>query len=501
MSQKIEVFFPALERNVLASKGDNLLTVIRGAGIGISAECGGVGRCGKCRVVIDGKPALACLTYVMQSITVELPKGDQEVEYDILLDSDNVETHTLGHDSRDGSDGQESYAIAVDIGTTTVVAKLLNRTSGKELASFAELNAQLSFGSDVLSRINASLDDSSELSELIISQIDRAIATMLEEQSLSAAQIDRVVLAGNTTMTYILLGLPCRSLGFVPFEPAFDYPLCQTYQEIFKTSTLECNVIVLPYISAYVGGDLTAGLIARLGDEDFILMDMGTNGELIYKKGERLVCTATAAGPAFEGGNIECGTGSMRGAISSVSYENGSFVLTTIGNAPPIGICGSGILDLMAVLLEENYLDDTGLFADSVPDGRIILYSDPKDSTKEVYFSQKDVRQFQLAKSAVRTGLEIISEEMGGDSPAQVFLAGGFGQNLDPSSAIAIGMLPEEFEGIVLPIGNSSLSGAVKIALDDSLIDSIIKVAAQGEEINLAAHKRFNDLFMEYMYF
>ena len=499
MVQKIKVSFPSLDRSVQVDKGDNLLEVIRLAGIDIDADCGSVGRCGKCKVIINGKPALACLTYVLHDMFVEIPSATQAAEYDILLDSDD--SGSASSQTSESGTEQSSYVIALDIGTTTVVAKLLDKTSGRELASFAELNAQLSFGADVISRINASLDDSSELSKLITEQIDRAIVTMLEEKGIDGSQVEGMVLAGNTTMTYILLGLPCRSLGFVPFEPAYTYPLCHPYQEIFKSDTLNCEVVVLPHISAYVGGDLTAGLIARQHDQDFILMDMGTNGELLFKRGDRLVCTATAAGPAFEGGNIECGTGSMKGAISSVSYENGDFKFKTIGNASPIGICGSGILDLMAVLIQEDYIDSTGLFTDKVPDERIILYADPDDPAKEVYFSQKDARQFQLAKSAVRTGLEIISEEMGGEPPAQVFLAGGFGQNLNPISAIAVGMLPENFKDIILAIGNSCLSGTVKAALDDSLLDAIEERTANGHEINLAAHKRFNDLFMDHMYF
>jgi uncharacterized 2Fe-2S/4Fe-4S cluster protein (DUF4445 family) len=248
--------------------------------------------------------------------------------------------------------------------------------------------------------------------------------------------------------------------------------------------------LILPYISAYIGGDLSAGLCALGDEDDYILMDMGTNGELIFKRNDRIICTASAAGPAFEGGSIECGSGSTKGAISKIKITNNGFDIHTIGAAAPISICGSGLLDLIAELVHAGSISEKGLLDRSIESRKVFI-------TDAVSVSQKDIRQFQLAKSAVRTGLEILISEMGDVLPAKVFLAGGFGQNLDAESAAGVGLLPESLVDKTYSIGNSSLSGAVKICLDPILLDSIVGLAQGATEINLGAHPRFNAEFLE----
>jgi len=495
--EKKNVSFPELGKEFQVDVGRNLLEIMRTEGIPIRADCGGIGRCNKCIVTINGKKRRSCRTNVMEDMEVIVPPDEAE-GFAILLDYE-AEDNTIDLEGL-GPLEDLDLAIAVDIGTTTIVGKLLDLKTGSELSSFAQLNDQRPYGSDVISRIEKSLDDASELSALVKKQIDQNILGLIASGKVNASQVKRVVIAGNTTMTYILLGLPCRSLGFVPFTPAFTYEVNQTYSEIFGNDNLNCECTIVPFISAYVGGDLTAGLCSLGTADDFIIMDMGTNGEMIFKRGDRLICTATAAGPAFEGGDIECGSGSTTGAISVVDYENGEWEIQTIGASRPTGICGSGILDLMAVLVKNKMVDETGLVDKDVIEPPVILYKDP-ESDDEVFFTQKDVRQFQLAKSAVRTGLEIIMKEMGGEPPAQVFMAGGFGQNLNPQSAMITGMLPTIFEGRVHAIGNSSLSGAVKACLNEEARNGLVEMAAGGQEINLAAHPLFQDSFMTYMYF
>ncbi|MCL1879786.1 MAG: ASKHA domain-containing protein [Actinomycetia bacterium] len=500
--EKKTVSFSELNKEIEVEVGKNLLEIIREQEFPIHADCGGIGRCGKCRVTVNGKKRLACRTYVMDDMEVLIPSQESDSGYAIQVDFDGPSADELVDRSAVEDARNSDLAIAVDIGTTTVVGKLLVVETGTELASFASLNEQLPYGADVVSRINCSLDDSSELSALITKQIDKAISNMVKDSGIDAGQVKRVVIAGNTTMTYILLGLPCRSLGFVPFTPAYDYAIDTPYQDIFKTDTLSCECTVVPFISAYVGGDLTAGLVSLGAEDDFILMDMGTNGEMIFKRGDKVICTSTAAGPAFEGGNIECGSGSTRGAVSVVKFAGGTWDLQTIGAAPPVSICGSGILDLMAVLVREKMIDETGLMNDDIEDSRVVLAKNPElEGSGEVYFNQRDLRQFQLAKSATRTGLEIIMAVMGGDIPKKIFLAGGFGQNLNPQSALITGMLPHSFEGRVQAIGNSSLSGAVKLCLNESARAGLAEVAKGGQEIDLAAHPMFNDQFMDNMSF
>jgi uncharacterized 2Fe-2S/4Fe-4S cluster protein (DUF4445 family) len=506
----LKIMFPQLRQTLRADRGDNLLALIREAGITLRADCGGAGRCKKCKVTVNGTVCLACKTHITEDSEVNIVPQQSNEGYSILTEYENTLLSTTKTASPSPHEGSSNYALAIDVGTTTIAGKLVDLSRGFEVASFAGLNTQRPYGADVLSRVEASLDDSSTLSRLITKQIDREIASLLAEQGVSRDAVGKLVIAGNTAMSYILLGYPCRSLGFAPFKPAraIDGPF--PYRELFCTNTLTCLCDVLPFLSAFVGGDLFAGLCALSNEDDFILMDLGTNGELLFKRKDRLICTATAVGPAFEGGDIECGSGSTQGAISSVCYEDKTFKYQTIGAAPATSICGSGILDLMAILVREGFVDVSGrLFGNREGDQRSkqesdrVILSEGVENTgaASVFFTQKDVRQFQLAKSAIRAGLEIIQKEMGGSAPSRVFLAGGFGQNLNPESACACGLLPEAFRGRVVPIGNSSLSGAVKICLNDSVRAKTAAWIAKAQEINLALHPLFSDLFMEHMAF
>ena len=489
---KKQVSFPEANIVVSVDVGDNLADVIRKAGLFINADCGGIGQCGKCLVEVNGVHTRACTCHVVEDIEV-LICSDSGEGYEIVLES-TLATDTSVANALAPKCSSHKLGIAIDIGTTTIAGKLLDLTTGMSVASFTELNSQTPYGSDVISRINCCLDDASELSDLITSQIDRAIAKMLSRANRSVDSVARIVIAGNTAMTYILLGLPCRSLGFAPFQPEHTYKKHYPYAEIFHHTTLSCECLIFPYISAYIGGDLSAGLCA-LGDKnDFILMDMGTNGEMIYENDDKIICTATAAGPAFEGGSIECGSGSTIGAISQVHIQNGSFTFSTIGAAPPVSLCGSGLLDLIAELAHKGIIDKRGRLDPTIESKRI-------DLVDKVFLSQKDIRQFQMAKSAVGTGVDVLIAEMGNCLPSQIFLAGGFGQNLNVHSAARVGLLPTDLVQRTYAIGNSSLSGAVKVCLDPPLMDQVMQKAVRATEINLATHTLFGTLFMENMSF
>jgi uncharacterized 2Fe-2S/4Fe-4S cluster protein (DUF4445 family) len=489
-----------------APAGENLLRVIRAAGLNISADCGGQKKCGKCKVLIDGVPALACETEIHRDMTVTIPSAEESEKYDILTDSG--ERGRVTHCA-------EECALAIDIGTTTIVAKLIGLSSGADIITAAEMNEQRTYGADVISRINVSMDDASGLCAVVTKQINRMIREMLEGSETAPDAVRRLVISGNTTMCYTLLNLPCRSLGLAPFEPEYGIEQEYSYDEVFHADTLKCPVYIMPFISAYIGGDITAGLLTRRGadtGEPFILVDMGTNGEIAFYSDGRLLCTAAAAGPAFEGGNISCGSGSVEGAISKVRVRGGGFEYDTIGGAPARSICGSGILDAMACFVSEGIIDASGALNEDSPfaeEGRILIappaadgpaYSDGSCSGG-IALTQKDIREFQLAKSAIRTGIEILIIETGGNAPDKLFLAGGFGQNLDPDSAVKVGLLPDSLKGKVIPIGNSSLNGASMAAKDTALLSTAQSIAKDGREINLAAHHSFNELFMEHMMF
>jgi uncharacterized 2Fe-2S/4Fe-4S cluster protein (DUF4445 family) len=518
-----KVLFPDLGVSVSASPGERLLDVIRANGIDITADCGGRGKCGKCEAVVDGELRLACETQVFSDISVTFPAAGSGA-YAIQIDSAGAGVRSgpnapaTGSEGTGGSEGSEyGAAVAIDIGTTTIVAKLIGLGAGEDLAVSAELNDQRPYGADVISRINMSMDDASVLSAIITRQVDGIVTRMLAGSGVKPSDVKRVAIAGNTTMCYILLGLPCRSIGVSPFEAEYSFKAEYSYREIFGADTLSAPVRLLPFVSAYVGGDIVAGLISlfaareealRQGQppagESFMLVDMGTNGEIVYCSGGEIVCTATAAGPAFEGGNISCGSGSVEGAISEVALDGGTFACRTIGNAPARSICGSGLLYAMACFLREGIIVGSGkMCADSpcVKEKSVRISEGPGPEEKGVAITQKDVREFQLAKSAVRTGVEVLIGEFGGNPPDTLYLAGGFGQNLDPESAFAVGLLPETLRGRVVPVGNSSLAGTVLAASDGKQMEDAVRVAGIGREINLAAHPRFNELFLAHMSF
>ncbi|MDR1797008.1 MAG: ASKHA domain-containing protein [Clostridiales Family XIII bacterium] len=512
-----KIFFPSKNLTVYAEEGANLLDIIQAQGLPIEAVCGGAGKCGKCLVSVDGEEKLACKTAVSgEAMTVAVLASAEGME--VLATSAATDAKP---DAKAGGGSQPAaVAIAIDIGTTTVVVKATDAATGESLAVRGFTNPQRAFGADVLSRINLSMDDAGKLSPLITKALDEAIADVLQEAAIPAASIMRVVIAGNTTMCYLLLNLRCRSLGLAPFEPEFSLKPEYGYAEVFHTDRLACPVIVTPFLSAFVGGDIVSGLV-HIGrhfanDQSYILVDMGTNGEIAYRGGGRLLATSTAAGPALEGGNILFGMSSTAGAIYAAEYLDepggGAFSVRTIGDAPPVGICGSGVIDLVAKLLAAGFIEATGAMSAGIPQhlfrevplndrpSKAILIAEGAGGADDVVFCQKDVREFQLAKGAIRAGIEILMKEMGA-APDVLYLAGAFGQNIDLDSAFAVGLLPESLRGRVQFVGNTSLGGAEDACLSAGTGGDIEAILAEAEEINLGSHPDFNNVFMETMMF
>jgi len=526
----MRIVFPKESLETTASEGMTLLEVIRAAGLPIEAVCSGNGTCGKCRVSVDGAEELACRTSAKDGMIVEILTSAEE--HVVLTDSissahpdlDAARTGNslrLAVEEKDKSAApQANLAIAVDVGTTTVVVKAVDTGSGGEVGLRAFSNPQRVYGADVLSRINHSMDDAAILSGIITEAVDRAIKDILINEA-AGKSVKRIVIAGNTTMSYLLLDRRCRSLGLAPFEPEYMIDPVYGYREIFGTETLGCPVFVYPYISAFVGGDIVSGLVnierhlEKGPDPSYMLIDMGTNGEIAYRKGSRLLTTSTAAGPALEGGNITCGMSGLPGAIYAAAYEgNGKFSCSVIGGNPALGICGSGVIDLMASLLDAGLVSESGAFTEEaerlgestagtpIQKQLVIVEADDEEGTERVVFTQKDVRELQLAKGAIRAGVDILIAEMG-EPPKTLYLAGGFGQNIDLESAFRVGLIPGDLEGRIRLAGNTSLGGCVDACLDKSAAGSLpsLDIIANAQEINLGSHRSFSDKFMETMLF
>ena len=478
--------------------GETLLSALRRAGYSIPAACGGKGRCGKCRVPVNGVPRLACRVYPADGDTVTLPEAAGGA----------ILTRTLPLPAC--RPGRTGCGAAVDLGTTTVVVRLYDLASGAELATESGWNAQAPYGADVISRIQYTLEQPDGLQELsqrsreqVWSLIGRALARCGRE----ADTLREITLAGNTVMQHLFAGYSVRGIAAAPFQPEtlFDAP---------ETAPLHgVPVRAAPCVAGYVGSDITAGLLAA-GLADMpgtnLFLDIGTNGEMALGGRDGFTCCAVASGPAFEGAGISCGMPGVDGAVSRVRYDRG-FVYDVIGGGAPKGLCGSGLLDLTAVLLRLGAIAPGGrlLPPEEAPESlrRYLTRDDDGNGrfhlTPEVSLTAADVRNLQLAKAAVAAGIRVLLQQRG-ITPEQVdgvYLAGGFGSYLDPESAVAIGMLPRACAGKLRTLGNTALAGAAALTLDGAQWQRIRAISRACSYLELSGRADFAAAFTENLSF
>ncbi|MGL4735981.1 MAG: ASKHA domain-containing protein [Cellulosilyticaceae bacterium] len=494
----------------------SVLDYLREKNVPISAPCGGHGTCGKCKVKVHtqqplpmeekekqllGEEAiqagyrLACKLPCQEALEVEVL--DEEALFYVVSDYEEESARPQVEVMiRQGA----GYGIAIDIGTTTLAFELIALEARETKKVHTSLNSGRRYGADVISRIDyASQNGTEDLQKVMQEDLIKGITWLCKAQGITFQEIAQVVIAGNTTMLHILVGASCKGLGIYPFEAVFlDKQECNL-GTLLGCTDFKGEVTLLPGISTYVGADLVSGLIKcemQAHDEVSLLIDIGTNGEMIIGNQKRLLGVATAAGPAFEGGNMSCGTGSIAGAICSATYEAGGFQVQTIGNAPVVGICGSGLIDLVAESLKQGLIDETGFIEASEP-----ICVTPN---KQIVLTQQDIRHFQLAKSAIRSGIEILMKNYGVSAAdiTKVYLAGGFGKFINLENAFEIGLMPREFENKVQRVGNAALGGAKKYLLDRSISEEQIKTIKNiSTDLNLANDPTFNDYFITYMLF
>ena len=478
--------------------GETLLSALRSAGFSVPAACGGRGKCGKCRVAVNGVPRLACKTMPCDGDEITLPEAA----------GGTILTQTLAVPRP--AEAEAGCAAAVDLGTTTVAVRLYDLESGRELATLSAWSAQAAYGADVISRIQHTIDfpdGLSELSGLIRRQTEQLILQALHDSSRSTAELKRIFLAGNTVMQHIFAQLPVRSIAIAPFKPL------SLFDGESRDELLGAKIIYAPCVAGYVGGDITAGLLASglCGSSgENLFLDIGTNGEMALGGRDGFLCCAVASGPAFEGAGISCGMAALKGAVSHVRYDKG-FLFDVIGGGEPRGICGSGLLDLAAVLLTLGCIDEGGrlLPPDEVPESMRKYVSDDGSGNgifhlaPDVHLTAGDVRALQLAKSAVCAGIKLMLQRRGIE-PEQlggVCIAGGFGNYIDPASAMDIGMLPRVSPEKLRCLGNTSLAGASMAALDPKKLVQLRETAKMCDYIELSGRSDFTQLFTENMAF
>ena len=462
--------------------------------------------------------------YIHISILRKLPQilRDSEFKVTVAYDGSRILDVEMGDNSR------KAYGVAIDIGTTTVVCYLMDLTTGQQVDILSGLNAQRPYGGDVISRIQHAMEGSdglNRLREAIVNQISDLINELARKNDISIDHIYNITIAGNTIMGHLLLGIDPKHIAAAPFTPGTTQAEVYDAHDLGLKLGTASRIFLLPHISGYVGADVVAGILASGMDKSkdlSLIIDIGTNGEIVLGNRDKIVCCSTAAGPAFEGANIRHGMGGVSGAINNIMLDNGDLKYTTIDNKPPLGICGSGIVDALAVLLDAGIVDETGRLLDrdeiqsdmgqkladrltEMDDLPAFIIADSKSSGtgEPIVITQKDIREIQLAKAAIAAGIKVLINKMGKgiEEIANLYLAGGFGSYIDKRNACRIGLIPAELQHRIIAIGNSAGTGAMLslLSLEQYKRTSIIKDMA--EYVELSSTIEFQNEYVDSMYF
>jgi len=407
------------------------------------------------------------------------------------------------------------YGIAVDIGTTTVVAYLYRLDTSEQKGITSRINAQTTLGVDVISRIKYCTDIEDGLAtlhEAIVKELNSLFAELADGEKIALDDIGHLVITGNTTMLHLFAGVSPVTMGYSPFTPASTFGFFANASD-FGLATRNAKVYLADCISSFVGGDITTAILASGlfdGDDLCLLLDIGTNGEVALGNRHGILATSTAAGPAFEGAQLACGMAGVKGAVNSLYIQNGQVKYTVIGDVEPKGICGSGVIDAIALALNTGLLDETGRIAYKEDvDERLGQFLTEKDGnpaitiTDGIFLTQKDIRELQTAKAAIAAGVLSLLHHAGktiGDVKA-VYLAGGFGNYMDPESAVRIGLLPGEAEDRIVPIGNAAGAGAVMALLNDTYRKQCRDIKEAGEHVELGHNPYFMEQYVNCMMF
>jgi uncharacterized 2Fe-2S/4Fe-4S cluster protein (DUF4445 family) len=502
-SDLVRIELRPLARSIEVERGTPLRDVLFEQGV--EFPCGGRGRCRRCSVqVIEGELSI---TPEQEAILPahELAAGwrlgcRSRAEADVVLKVVEWAAPVLVDHSAFAFSPRPGFGVAVDLGTTTLAAQLLDLQTGEVMAVQTALNPQAAYGGDVMSRIQFALEEEDgrgKLSDLIRRSVGELIARLTASAKLDRDELVSVVIVGNTTMHHLFCGLDPEPLSHFPFEAPQDGLQELEAAELGWELRGNPRVCFLPCLGGFVGSDVLAGVLAtKMHESDALaaLIDLGTNGEIVLGNRRRMLCTSTAAGPAFEAGGIRMGMQATSGAISEVSVDGAGLCCRVLGEGPARGICGSGLVDAVAVGLDLGRIE---------PSGRLTNGGRELELVPPVSLVQMDIRQLQLAKGAIAAGVRILLERLGARSSDldRVYLAGAFGNYVSRASARRIGMLDFADE-VVEPAGNTALLGA-KLALfgQELTDDGFAGIRGCVEHLSLAMDLSFQKVFVDEMGF
>ena len=578
--------------------GETVFSALRAAGIPIPGDCGGQGRCGRCKVrFLEAAPSptpadlrflseeelsagwrLSCQHRVEHDLTLEVPTLGEVAQVKVRSGERPIgslrpqavqQTLTVPPPSRDdqradlerlraalgeevevplsvlaklpkvlragnfqitltrvgrkvvavepGAQARGPYGLALDIGTSTLAAYLLDLGKGEELLAKALANPQAAFGADVLSRIGYVQEHGqkglAELKGRLLEAIGQLVESLVGPVGLSPEEIVQAAVVGNPTMIHLFAGVDPSSIGQAPFTPVWKRGMTFQARELGLRVNPEGIVHVLPLVSGYVGADTVAAVLAcglHRAEGLALLLDLGTNGEIVLGGRERMVTCSAAAGPAFEGGRIACGMPGVEGAIFRVEL-NGGVRYQVLGGGEPQGLCGTGLVDAVAALLAIGLIDPRGrlLPGEGTPfAARIEGEGNTRrfwieERKRPIYITQRDIRELQLAKGAIRAGVEVLLSYMGvtPEEIDRVYLAGAFGSQMRPESLVQLGLLPEELLPRIVPVGNAAGTGAKIALLDREALKEAERIAQEMEYVELSYEKAFSEQFVAQMRF
>jgi len=600
---KFTIKFNPIGKRLIEKRAGLLLDIAREAGIGLKSLCGGKGKCGKCKVIVN--PAnqataiekrlltrdeiaegyrLACRTTVSEDTEVYVPPSSITEEQKLQISGKEIELKPLppvkkfflqvprailsdtkpdlerikeelkrkynvkvegidfnalsvmGPILREsdwsitvivrereiigvepGDRTKDSFGIAIDLGTTKIATYLVNLLTGQSINIWGIANPQIAYGEDVLSRIHYGGNTKTNLEKLkseVLKAINLAIKRVCKESKVRRGDILEGTLVGNTAMHHIFLGLPVKQLGLAPFTMVTNEPLEIKARELGFEIYSGGYFYLPPPIAGFIGSDHLAMLIAseiEKKEGNLIAIDIGTNTEIALKTKGRIISCSCASGPAFEGAHIKHGMRAAPGAIERVNINSKSLSVNvaTIDDKAPLGICGSGILDAISEMLRVGILDSSGKINSGykgvrrIKQGKSLEFLLVKDGRRKIAITQEDVSEIQLAKGAIRTGIEILLEETGlkVNDINGVIVAGGFGTYIDPLKAVRIGMFPEIDIGKFVQIGNGAGIGAKAILVSKRLREQADRLARKIEYLELATYSHFSEYFTRAMRF
>jgi len=528
--QKFKVNFVPDNLSLVVEENKTILEAAIAAGIYLNANCAGDGTCGRCKVIVNqgqvksqpngivtlgekkNNVYLACLTTIQSDLEVCIPDSsriDEDIQTDSLSGDGAIELNdSLG----------KNFGFCFDIGTTTISGQLVNLNSKKTLGAKAAYNPQAVFGSDVITRIvyAAKAGGLEQLHKVVIGTLNQIIKDLVREHKIDVNDINRVVCSGNTTMMHLFLNLDPAHIRRQPYVPPANFlPVLRAAEagiNINPRGLLSC----VPGVSSYVGGDITAGVLSSGLDqkeEVCILIDIGTNGEIVLGNRDYLVACAASAGPAFEGSGVTSGMRACSGAIQRISIAKNDFSVkySTIQDKLPRGICGSGYIDLLSEMLESGIIDKggkikvTGKRIRLTDNGKefVVCFKEEIQASSDIVINEADIENLKRSKGAIYSAASILVKHLGLEfsSISKFYIAGGFGAYLDIEKAIKIGLLPDLERSKFIFIGNSSLAGSREILLSSQAMEEANKLAAKITYFELSVEPGYMEEYSQALFF